>query len=242
MDLYICGLIDIILIIGVILFFIIGYKTGFMKKIINTAGVLIILIFSIVFCSQFAEFLTAHNIFYPSINDAIYSSIVEKLSEKNISVDSSISVLLHDGVGVPTFIANLMSNAIESETIKTTSDAVLSISSYITGLIMVVISFFILFIGLLIIIYILKKIADGLRKNGLVRFVDGVLGALFSLAIYSVVVLVLFCIMSYMMNAEWFSTAREWLIVDMQLDTDKFRISKIIYNGNILTNILNLFF
>ncbi len=242
MDLYICGLIDIILVLGVIIFFFVGYKTGFIKKVINIAGVLVILIFSVVFCSQFAEFLTAHNIIYPNINDAIYNSIVNKLAEKNISADSSLTVLLHDGVGIPQWISNLLANAIESDTIKSTSDAVLSISSYITGLIMVVISFFILFIGLLIIIYILKKIADGLRKNGLIRFVDGVLGALFSLTIYSVVVLVLFCIMSYMMDAEWFSTAREWLIVDMQLDTDRFRISKIIYNGNILTNFLNLFF
>lgn len=242
MDLYICGLIDIILILGVIIFLIVGYKTGFIKKVINIAGVIVILVFSIVFCNQFAEFLTAHNIIFPGINNAIYSTILEKLADKGIASDASINVMLEEGIGIPRFFANFIANGIKSDTISSTSDVALSISTYLTGIIMVIISFFILFIGLLIVIYILKKIADGMRKNGLIRFIDGTLGALFSLTIYSVVVLVLFCILSYMMDAEWFSSAREWLIVDMQLETDKFRISKIIYNGNILTNLLNLFF
>ena len=44
------------------------------------------------------------------------------------------------------------------------------------------------------------------------------------------------------MDKEWFSPAKEWLTVDMQLDTDKFRLSKWIYEGNIIRRILNLFF
>ena len=115
-------------------------------------------------------------------------------------------------------------------------------TQYACQTIMNIISFFILAIGIFIIILIIKLIASVLRTNKFVRVVDGILGAVLYVTIFIAIVCIVFTVISYCMDKEWFSPAKEWLTVDMQLDTDKFRLSKWIYEGNIIRRILNLFF
>ena len=85
-------------------------------------------------------------------------------------------------------------------------------------------------------------IANILRTNKLVRIVDGLLGSILYITIFAVGVCLLFCLLSYFMKQDWFSGARNWIEVDMQLTTDKFRLSKLVYNGNIIKRIFELFF
>ena len=59
---------------------------------------------------------------------------------------------------------------------------------------------------------------------------------------YSVVVLTLFYFLSIVIDMEWFSKAKEWLVVDMQLGNDNFRISKAFYEGNVLKRIIDIIF
>lgn len=244
MDLYICGIVDIILIIGAILFLIIGFKKGFIKKVISLAGILVILIFSIIYCGQFAQFLIHNDIIYPDIYQNINSNILTNLEGKDIAADATVVDVLVDGLNVPRFIANLIGNGVmnqgsELPTVASMADA---IAKYLGTTLMSIIAFFILAIGIFVITLILKLIANALRTNKLIRIVDGILGSVLYVTIFACIVCVIFCIISCFMDKEWFASARKWLEVDMQLNTDKFRISKFVYNGNILKRFLDLFF
>lgn len=244
MDLYICGIIDIVLVIGAILFFIIGYKKGFIKKIISLAGILVVLIFSFIYCGQFAQFLIHHDVFYPDIYQNINTNILTNLEGKNIAADATVVDVLVEGLNVPRFIANLIGNGVMNQGSELPTAAAMAdaIAQYLSTTLMSIIAFFILAVGIFVITLILKLIASVLRTNKLVRFVDGILGSLLYVTIFACIVCVIFCILSYFMDKEWFSSARQWLEVDMQLNTDKFRISKFVYNGNILKRFLDLFF
>lgn len=244
MDLYFCGIIDIVLVIGILIFIIIGFKKGFIKKVISLAGILVILVFSLVYCGQFAQFLIQHDVIYPDIFDKINTNILTNLEGKDIPGDATVMEVLVDGLNVPKFIATLIKNGVESQgsAMPSVNEMASSIAQYLSTAIMNIISFLILALGIFIITLILKLIASALRTNKLIRFVDGLLGALLYVTIFAGFVCVVFCVISYFMDQEWFSGAKAWLEVDMQLNTDKFRLSKMVYNGNILKRFLELFF
>ncbi len=244
MDLKICGLIDIILIVGTIIFLILGFKKGAIKKIISLAGILVILVFSIIYCGQFAQFLIHHNVIYPSIYGKINTNILTNLENKGLSAGATVGEVLKTGLNIPGFIADMIGKGVTNHypqltDVNSVADAV---SGYLATMAMNVISFFILAIGLFVVILILKLIADMLRTNKFVKAVDGILGAVLYVTIYAAVVCFIFCILSYFMRCSWFEGAKKWLEVDMQLNTNKFRISKALYEGNILRRLLELFF
>lgn len=244
MDLLFCGLIDIILVLVAIIFMIVGYKKGFIKKLISVAGILVIIIFSFIYCGQFAEFLISHDIFYPGIFDKINTNILTNLDAKSIAADATAADFLNQGLGVPKFIANFIGKGVTNEAGEAlvVADMSNAIADYLATALMSIISFFILALGIFIITLILKLIADALRTNKLVRVIDGILGIILYLSIYAVSVCIIFCIMGYLMEAEWFSSAKAWLEVDMQLTTEEFRLSKAVYNGNIIKKFLDLLF
>lgn len=243
MDFGFFGLIDVILLIGALIFIILGFKKGFMKKAISLIGILVIIGFSIVYAGQFAKFLIQNDIIYPSVFDRINGNILDKLATQDIAVDSTCADVLHKVLGVPEFIANLIGSSIKNSSNEpiTAANMANSIAVYLSTLAMNVISFFILALGLFIIILILKLIASILRQSKIIRGIDGILGIVLYLTIYSCIVLFVFCLLFVFMNQEWFSSAKEWLTVDMQLDNDNFRVSKFVYEGNIFKNILTLF-
>ncbi|MBE6136935.1 MAG: hypothetical protein E7176_00880 [Erysipelotrichaceae bacterium] len=244
MNLWICGLLDLILIAGVVIFAIIGYKKGFMKKLISLGGILVILIFSFLYCGQFAEFMISHDMIYPGIFEKIHTGFLTKLEGKNITGDTTVPVFLNEYLGVPKLFANMLGKGVTNDSgeLLTAADMAFAAADYIAGIIMNIIAFIILAILIFVVILILKLIADALRTNKLVEVVDGILGILLYLTFYAVGVCVLFWILSLFMRAEWFSTARAWFEVDMQLTTDKFRLSKLVYEGNVLRRLMDLFF
>ncbi len=244
MDLKICGIIDLILIGIGIIFLIVGYKKGFIKKLISLAGILVIVVFSIVYCSQFAQFLIHHKVFYPGFYDNIYNNIITNIAKKNIPVDATVTDVLVKGFNVPRFIASILANGIvkEGQALPTVQEIADAIATYLGTALMNIIAFFILFVGIFIITLVLKIIADLLRANKLVRTVDGILGSLLYVTVFATVVCILFYFLSLCMNQEWFKGARDWLAVDMQLDTNHFRLSKLVYEGNIIKKILDLIF
>lgn len=244
MDLKICGIVDIVLVLIAIILIIVGYKKGFIKKLISLAGILVIVVFSAVLCGQFSEFMIHNNIFYPSIYESIYNNIIGNFDEQNIELTYiTVSEALEQGLNVPKFFADFICNGIEEGSASLPAlEAASKIAEYLSSIVMTIISFFVLLIGTFISVLILKLVADALRTNKLIRFVDGVLGAIFYIAVYAVIVCVLFYALSLMIDQTWFESAREWLDVDMMLSDDsKFRISKAIYESNILKRILDLF-
>lgn len=244
MNLWICGIVDIVLVVLGILFMILGYKKGFIKKVISFFGIFVILIFSFMYCGQLANFLTEHELISPSIYESINTNLVTKLAETDLSTATTVEEFLKQALGIPGFIASMIQNGIKGAGIEiaTVGECIDGVSLYITNVAMSIICFLILAIGIFILLLLLKLITNLLRTNGFVRFVDGVLGAVLSVTIFLVFVCVAFYILSLCMNAEWFSPAKEWLTIDMQLGQDAFRLSKVIYEGNIIQKIMNLFF
>ncbi|MGM9969263.1 MAG: CvpA family protein [Anaeroplasma sp.] len=238
MDFGFFGVVDIILLVFAIVFMAIGYKKGFMKKVLSFFGIIAILIFSFIYCGQFSQFMIHNNIIYPAINGNIVNNIESYMVSNGIS-ELTVSEVLSKALNIPDFIANMIVNAIGN---PEPSEVITSVANYLSTTLMNIISFFILFIGLIIILGLLKLITNVLRTNVLIRVTDGILGILLYIAIYAVIVSIAFYILSLLMNQEWFSGAKSWLEVDMQLNTDEFRLSKTIYNGNIIKALLDMIF
>lgn len=235
MDLKIVGLVDIIIIIGIIIFAIIGYKKGFSKKILSPLTILLFIGISIVFCSQLAELLISNN-----IGNGIYENYYNQLS---IVIDATgYKDLLVRGLGLWDFLADFLANNIAKMGDFDIDTAAIFSAVYITKLILTIICFFVIFIALIIVAAILRAIGKTGQKVKLIRVIDGLLGIVCYVAIWAVIVCLLFFVLSYAIDFEWLSSVKEFLIVDMKLEDDTFRISKIIYEGNFIKNFIDFIF
>lgn len=238
MDLIICGVVDIVIVVLLLIISVTGYKKGFLNKALGMVSLIVAVAVAFSFCTQFATILKDMDIIYPDIYGAIYGNVSK--SEVLANPDASIVDVLVS-LDIPKFIAEFVAKGI-GEKVEAI-DLAVQISEYVTQVCMNVISFVILFIGVFLVALILKVIAKILRGNALVRFVDGVLGAAFYASIYIAVVYLLFTVLHYMMDAEWFSVAKEFLVVDMMLDNpEEFRISKFIYEHNVIYNLISTLF
>lgn len=243
MNLYICGLLDIILVLCTALFIFIGFKVGFIKKALSLFSVVMIIIFAIIYCGQFAKFLIAADIFYSDIYNPIFDNVMLNLTEKGIPSDANLVQVISTGIGLPEWLAGFIENAVVNTGLQldNVETMVHGLCEYVATSVMNVIAFGVIVIGVTILQVILKIFAELLRKNELFRTIDGVLGAIFFLGIYATVVSVVFMFLAIFMNQPWFADAAAWLKVDMQLESDAFRISKAVYEGNLLKNIIDLF-
>ena len=81
-----------------------------------------------------------------------------------------------------------------------------------------------------------------MRTNSFIRFVDGTFGSLLYLILEMIAVCIVFAIVSCFMDMEWFSGVRNFLVKDMQLNNDEFRLSKLIYEHNMIVKIFKIIF
>ena len=131
------GLLDIIIIVLGLLSLLIGFKKGFMSKMVSLIGIIAIIIFSVFYASQFAGFLKSHNIIYPGIYDNVSSKIIEGWGDK---ADYTVAEAIQAS-GFPGFLANWIAGAVGD---VSTAEIVASVSEQIAGWIMNVIAFGIL--------------------------------------------------------------------------------------------------
>lgn len=243
MDLGFIGLIDIILIISGIFAVVYGYKKGFMKKAISLMGGLVIIGVSYMYCGEFAHFLTHNDIIYPEVYENIHNNIIEEIhAEYGADVvieELSLSEVMSNALGLPGFISDLIVDGIGN---PTPEEMVSSIASEMADIIMCIISFFIMVISIFIICLIAKLFASIMRTNSFIRFVDGTFGSLLYLILEMIAVCIVFAIISCFMDMEWFSGVRDFLVKDMQLNNDEFRLSKLIYEHNMIVKIFKIIF
>ncbi|MCR5231705.1 MAG: CvpA family protein [Acholeplasmatales bacterium] len=229
------GLLDIIIIVLGLLSLLIGFKKGFMSKMVSLIGIIAIIIFSVFYASQFAGFLKSHNIIYPGIYDNVSSKIIEGLGDK---ADYTVAEAIQAS-GFPGFLANWIAGAVGD---VSTAEIVASVSEQIAGWIMNVIAFGILFVLCLIVLITLKIIIKVVRNATFVRVVDGILGAVLYLALYLVAITALFALLNIFYYQDWFATPREWLNTDMAMnDPGAFRISKALFERNFFVVIISMF-
>lgn len=237
------GIIDIILIIIMLITIIIGYKKGFMQEVLNKFGVLVIIGFSIMFAGQVALFLTTSNLF--TIHSSIYDSLYNGLSEKMAAyrADASVADIISEAFGIPGFFSGLISNIIGSTDVSTVAEVIVFIAESITNIFMNIIGFGMIFLLGMLVFVILKCIAKGLRNSKIIKVLDGILGAALSSIITLAFIFAIFALVRWLMGFDWFpEAAASWIANDLCLnDPNSFRISKAIYENNVLVNIISIF-
>ena len=237
MDLIICGIVDIVIIVIMLIVCVAGYKKGFLNKALGFVSFIVAVAVAFAFCTQVASLFKDMEIIYPNIYESIYGNVSK--SDVLSNPDATITDVLVS-LDIPKFVAEFVADGI-GEKINA-QDLAVQISSYITQICMNVISFIILFVGVFVIAFLLKILAKILRGNAFVKFVDGILGVALYGSIFIVVVYAMFTILHFIIDMEWFAAVKDFLIIDMMLENpEKFRISKYIYEHNIIYNIINSF-
>lgn len=243
MDLKVCGILDIVIVLVGLIFIIVGFKKGFIKKVLSLAGFLTVLILSFVYCEQFAEFLTGKEIIYPNIYDAILSKLELGIESVNLEPTSTVVDLL-EAAGTPRFMAELFANALPNVE-GNLETMCIEVSSYVAGLVMNAVAFFVILIGTLIAVGILKIITKCLRKVAIVRIADGILGAALYFAMFLLILFVGFTLVQLFMDQPWFADVRAFLVVDMQLPVNgeetPFRLSRYLYDYNVIYKLIEMF-
>ncbi len=231
------GLTDIILIILALIVVFLGFRKGFMKKALGIVGIIAIVIFAILYAGQFADWLT--NIGMPP-SKTIYNNVYSKASVTfpEGATGQEIFVQVFGG-----FIGNVVYFLIGKPQLTTNQFAEFAATN-MTHFVMTIIAFFVIVIGVLLIIGILKLIANLLRESKLIKVIDGILGAILSLAIFAVLVSVVLMIFRLVIENQSSIDGGflRWFCDDLHLDDNSFRITKALYNHNFVYNLVHMFF
>lgn len=238
MDLKICGIIDIVLLILMILSLVIGFKKGFLRKAIGLVGLFVALAVAFVFCTQLAGWFESTGFIYNSIFEKIRDNVLNADVFKN-NLNATIPEVLVS-IGVPKFLANAFAANIDSG--LTPYAIAINISAFFSHILMVIISFFILFVGVFVISIVLKVITFILRGNAIIKSIDGVLGMALYFCLLMIVVYAVFAILRLLGHYSFFAGCQSFLNVDMKLEENTFRLSKFFYQHNIIYSFFDIFF
>ena len=231
------GIIDAVVIVLALLFMFIGYKRGFMNKMITIICVLVIIGLSIALCGHMAEMMRDNHIFY----DGIYKDIEQKVAAAiaEAGEDATVKQAVAKAIHMPEWIASLFVLSIQNE-LAANYQAI--ISEKVSMLLMKIIAFGILFAAMIIVMIILKVIANALRENKFVRVVDGIFGIALYLLIYVMIVSVFFFVLNILVEKEVISSTTGFIAEDLQLmDTSKFSMSRWLLKGNLISSIREVF-
>ena len=241
MDWGIIGLIDVIIILLGIIVILVGYHKGFLKKAIGLVSFFVAVVVSIVFCKQFAGFLQEHDIIYGSLYEKIEFKVESIEQIEYLDHAEDMSAALQETAKLPKFIANFLADKI---TENTSSAAVVEkISTAVTNSLMVFISAILLFLIVFFGALILKLIVHILRGNAIIRCVDGIIGVVFYVCIFMLFIYTVFAIFKAFADKEFFAPVQNFLLTDMMLDnSEEFRISKYLYEHNIVYSFFEFLF
>ncbi len=242
MDLKICGIVDIVIILGAVIMLILGFKKGFITKILSIASIILILIFSFFFASTLTGYLKEWNIIYPNILDGITNNINNNLRGKEITESMStvdaVAILLNTPKWIAQLVVNMMGSSVPAEV----SGIVNAVAETITKWCCNVISFFIIAFGIILVIGIAKMIASIFRQSKVFKVVDGIFGILLYEVIYIAILSVLFLIVYFLYYKANIPGFNEFIKVDFQMETDSFRLSKWFLENNVLRTLFSMVF
>ena len=239
MDFGFFGIIDVVIVGLVVLFLVIGWKKGFLEKIIDMASSVFGLIASILLARPFSTVLDKW--FGASIETSVTDYLLSRSDLFNASiVDGAESIRpALEQMSLPDFMIDWIikqAASIDSSTI------VGAIAPSITSLALLFIAFLSLFFGSMILFFLLRILARGITSIPVIKQIDKFLGLLFGFLKVALLVYILLFILALVINIPAVNDVIfEFLDKDMQLSTDKFRLSKELYNNNLLKNIINIF-
>ena len=231
------GIIDAVVFLLGLIFLFVGYKKGFMGKMITIICVLVLLGLSITLCGHLAEMFKDNHIFYDGIYDSINASLNDAIKEagENATVKQAVAKALN----IPEWIAALFVLSSQNEL---AASMVNPLSEKLTMFLLKLIAFGILFVGMILVMIILKIIAKALRENKFVKVVDGLFGMALYLFIYLLIISVFFFVLDILVEKEVISSTTGFIAEDLQLmDTTKFSMSRWLLKGNLISSIRQVF-
>ncbi|MFP4477928.1 MAG: CvpA family protein [Candidatus Izemoplasmatales bacterium] len=232
------GIIDLLIVISVIALVMIGWQKGFLLKIVELASGLFGLIASILLTRPFSRVLDTW--FGSEIQARINNYFLEKNPELSENLtEPRLRAALED-MSMPEFITKWIAESVDYE--AATQSMINAISPLLKTMVLIVIAFLSLFIGSMIIFFFLKILSRMITRIPVIRQVDKVLGALFGLFKAAMIIFILLLILSFALAIPAInSLIGDFVYVDMQLDSESFRLSKWLYDNNIFRFIINIF-
>jgi uncharacterized membrane protein required for colicin V production len=234
------GIIDVVIVIAAVVFGIIGWKSGFLLKVVQMASGIFGLLGSIIFARPFSGVLDQW------IGADVGAKILEYLNTQaaqftvEFTYENRLAAIQEAFPSLPTFLQEWIADSINVEDIA--SSLVDTIYPVIKDIAMLVIAFIALFFGSIIVFFILKLIVKGITKIPVIHEIDKVVGVLFGLVKIFAILLVLFFLLGLLMAIPAVSAAiGPFLETDMGLGNDQFQVSKWIYDHNLLKDIINVF-
>ena len=235
------GIIDIAILLIVIIFAVIGWKKGFLEKIIDMASSIFGIVASVLLAKPFSGVLRnwIGEVLETNINDYLYTRIDEiglvsaELTEPNLRVAL-------EGFSLPNFMVEWIVDSVDYTQIATT--IVDSITPLVLTLALLVIAFISLFFGSMIVFFLLKILAKGITSIPVIKQVDKFLGFVFGLLKVALIIYILLFILALLINIPAINEMiYSFLDTDMQLTTDDFRLSKYLYDNNLLKDVIKVF-
>lgn len=228
------GVIDVLIVIAVVAMIMLGWKSGFLLKIVEMASSLFGLIASLLLARPFSQLLDQW--FGADIQTRLETHFLEQSPMlSNTVTEPGLRQALEE-LSMPEFIINWIN-------IEDATDSIIeTIVPFFKTMILLVIAFVSLFIGSMIVFFFLKILSRMVTRIPVVKQIDKVLGALFGLFKVTVVIFILLLLLSFVLAVPGINDLiGDFVNIDMQLDSESFRLSKWLYDHNIFRFIINVF-
>lgn len=225
------GIVDILIVGGVIAMIFFGWKSGFLLKVIKLASSLFGLIASILLARPFSTVLDKW--FGEGIYLKIETFLLERIANGDAqATEENIRAALAD-MALPEFIVDWIINSVNTQ--ETIQSFVEAVTPLIKSLILLLIAFVVLFFGSMLVFLLLKLLAKMITSLPIIKQIDKFLGALFGLFKAAILIYVLLFVLGLLITIPSVNDAiGPFLTVDMQLGTEDFRLSKWLYDNNFL--------
>lgn len=232
------GLMDIIIVAIIVILTIIGWKSGFLLKVIKLASSLFGLIASILLARPFSTVLDKW--FGEGIALKIEEFLLERISNGGAqATEENIRIALAD-MALPEFIMDWIIDKVNTQ--ETINAFVDTLTPLLKSLILLLIAFVVLFFGSMLVFALLKVLAKMITSIPVIKQVDKVLGAIFGLFKAAVLIYVVLFLIGLLMPVPAINDLLGgFLTTDMQLETEEFRLSKWLYDNNVLKYIVFVF-
>lgn len=232
------GIIDIGIVLTVIIFVVIGWKKGFLLKIVEMASGIFGLLGSIILARPFSTVLDKW------IGEAVGLKINEYLLSRTDLFSQGLNEVnvraAFEGMSLPTFMVDWIVESIDFD--QVTLSIIEVVQPFVKSLALLVIAFIVLFFGSMVIFFILKILAKLVTSIPFIKQVDKVFGALFGLLKVAALIYVLLFVLALLITIPAINgLIGDFLAVDMQLGTEQFRLSKWLYDNNVLKQVIDVF-
>lgn len=240
------GKIDIVILIILGIFTIVGLAKGFVKQILSTANLLVAIILAIV-CVKPVSVALSDTIVSTKIN----SALVEYISGKGESFNSVIEegtttetlTAAIDGLGLPGFVDKMIVNSIKVDEASYGLTVSEFLSEKLGALLLVAVSFLALVIAIFIVMKILIHFIDSAISNSKgLSGINKLLGMILGLAKGIIVVSLLMLALSAL--GGFFGGINDFINADLNLGAEGFSIARYFYEKNpvlwLLENVIDL--